>query len=140
MNVSDLPVFKQGGKLLAAVKKIPAESKACPVRGAAEPLLGDPGRVGRGGGPGEITSLVEQVREDLDKDMATVREAVSSDDAEQSSKDGACDRQKIFRHQGRAVVRRGAGLRQDERRLLAHEGAARGRQTSAGGHAGPDGQ
>ena len=86
VNLSDLPTFKRGSKLLAAVKKLPAESKG--VRFAAlvnlhlatrETLIEEEALE-------EIMSLVEPVREVLDKDMAAVRRAVCDDAMEESTK------------------------------------------------------
>ena len=85
--VSDLPAFKRGGKLLAAAKKIPEEKKSVRFVALVDLYFATRDTLVEEGALKEITSLVEQVRAELDKDMATVRQTVGGDALEQSSKE-----------------------------------------------------
>ena len=85
--VSDLPLFKQGGKLLAAVKKIPETNKSGRFAALVDLCMATRDGLVEEGALEEITSLVEQVREDLEKDMAAVRQAVGDNASEKSPKE-----------------------------------------------------
>jgi hypothetical protein len=85
--VSDLPVFKRGRKLLEAAKRVPEDNKNVRLAALVDLHLATQDVLIEEGALKEITSLVEQVRKDLDKDMATVRQAVGGRAAEQAAKD-----------------------------------------------------
>ena len=95
--VFDLPLFKRGGKLLAAVKKIPETNKAGRFAALVDLCLATHDGLVEEGAVEEITSLVEQVREDLDKDMAVVRQAASDNAPEQAPKEVQAVAKKYFR-------------------------------------------
>ena len=95
--VSDLPLFKRGGKLLAAAKKIPEANKSGRFAALVDLCLATREGLVEEGAVEEITSLVEQVREDLDKDMAAVRQAVSDNAPEQAPKEVQAVAKKYFR-------------------------------------------
>jgi uncharacterized protein YkwD len=83
INVSDLPVFKLGGKLLAVVKKLP-DKKGARFAALVNLYLATREALVEEGALAEITSLVEEVRVDLDKDMAAARNTIGDDAPEQS--------------------------------------------------------
>jgi len=85
--VSDLSIFNPADKLLAAVKKIPEANKNVRFAALVDLYLATRDVLVEERALGEITSLVGQVREDLEKDMATARRAVSDDAPEQSTKE-----------------------------------------------------
>jgi hypothetical protein len=84
--VSDLALFKRGTKLLAAAKKIPESKKGPRFAALVDLYLSTRDTLVEEDTLEEIASLVEEVHEVLDKDMAAVREAVGGDASEESSK------------------------------------------------------
>ena len=85
--VSDLPIFKRGGKLLAAAKKIPETSKSARFAALVDLYLATRDALVEERAWRRSCRWWSQVREDLDKDMAAVRQAVSGDTPEQSLKE-----------------------------------------------------
>jgi len=71
--VSDLPLFKQAGKLLAALKKIPKVNKAGRFAALVDLHLATKDTMVEEGALAEIAKLSEQVHTDVDSDMAAAR-------------------------------------------------------------------
>jgi hypothetical protein len=84
--VSDLAVFRRGAKLLAAAKKIPESKKGPRFAALVDLYLSTRDTLVEEETLEEITSLVEEVHQVLDKDMAEVRQAVAGDVSDESSK------------------------------------------------------
>jgi hypothetical protein len=87
VNLADLPLFKQGGKLLAAVKKIPKTPKAGRFVALVDLHLATQDGLIEESAMEEITALVKDVREGLEKDMDAARQAVSEHVPERALKE-----------------------------------------------------
>ena len=85
--VSDLAVFKRGGKLLAAAKKISEAKKGPRFAALVDLYLSTRDALVEEDTLEEISSLVEPARQVLDKDMAAVRQAVGDEASEDSAKE-----------------------------------------------------